>query len=72
MWMIANCKNGVSSYQIARDLKVTQKTAWFMLHRLRYAMHHGTITKMSGTIEPDGEFEEVLKRVVKAPPMDKK
>ncbi len=56
MWMIGNCKNGVSSYEIARDLKVTQKTAWFMLHRLRYAMHHGTINKMSGTVEADETF----------------
>ena len=38
MWLIGNCKNGVSSYEIARDLKVTQKSAWFMLHRLRVAM----------------------------------
>jgi transposase-like protein len=46
MWLLANCKNGVSSYEIARDLHVTQKTAWFMLHRIRYAQHHGTINKM--------------------------
>ena len=38
MWMLVNCKNGVSSYEIARDLGVTQKTAWFMLHRLRLAI----------------------------------
>ncbi len=38
LWLIVNCKNGVSSYEIARDLKVTQKTAWFMLHRIREAM----------------------------------
>ena len=38
MWMIANCKNGVSSYEVARDLGVTQKTAWFMLHRIREGM----------------------------------
>jgi transposase-like protein len=56
MWMIGNCKNGVSSYEIARDLQVTQKTAWFMLHRLRYALHHGTINKMSGTVEADETF----------------
>jgi transposase-like protein len=37
-WMLTNCKNGVSSYEIARDLKVTQKTAWFMLHRIRLAL----------------------------------
>src|SRR5947207_1173312 len=35
MWMLANCKNGVSSYEIARAVKVTQRTAWFMLHRIR-------------------------------------
>src|SRR5437773_6616289 len=38
MWLIANCKNGVSSYEIGRALGVTQKTAWFMLHRVRLAM----------------------------------
>lgn len=38
MWLIANCKNGVSSWEIHRALKVTQKTAWFMLHRVRLAM----------------------------------
>jgi hypothetical protein len=37
-WMLTNCKNGVSSYEIARNLGVTQKSAWFMLHRLRLAM----------------------------------
>ena len=53
MWLVANCKNGVSSYGIARDLKVTQTTAWFMLHRIRYAMHTGSINKMTGTVEAD-------------------
>jgi transposase-like protein len=56
MWMLGNCKNGVSSYEIGRALKVTQKTAWFMLHRIRYAMHHGSIDKMTGTIEADETF----------------
>ena len=56
MWMLANCKNGVSSYEIGRALEVTQKTAWFMLHRIRYAMHHGTIDKMTGTVEADETF----------------
>jgi len=51
MWMLANCKNGVSSYEIGRALGVTQKTAWFMLHRIRYAQHHGSINKMTGTVE---------------------
>ena len=35
MWLLVNCKNGISSYEISRDLGVTQKTAWFMLQRLR-------------------------------------
>ncbi len=56
MWLLANCKNGVSSYEIARDLKVTQTTAWFMLQRIRHAMHTGTINKMTGTIEADESF----------------
>jgi transposase-like protein len=56
MWMLANCKNGISSYEVGRALEVTQKTAWFMLQRIRYAMHHGTINKMSGTIEADETF----------------
>ena len=56
MWMLANCKNGVSSYEVARALEVTQKTAWFMMHRIRYAQHHGTISKMSGEIEADETF----------------
>jgi len=38
IWLIANAKNGISSYEIARSIDVTQKTAWFMLHRIRLAM----------------------------------
>jgi transposase-like protein len=38
VWLLSNCKNGISSYELARDLDVTQKTAWFMLHRIRVAM----------------------------------
>ncbi len=56
MWMLANCKNGISSYEVARALEVTQKTAWFMLQRIRYAMNHGTINKMTGTVEADETF----------------
>lgn len=52
-WMIANCRNGVSSYEIHRDLGVTQKTAWFMLHRIRLAMQSGTFEKLSGNVEVD-------------------
>ena len=47
-WMITNCKNGVSSYEIARNLDVTQKSAWFMLHRIRVAMGDTDPGKMGG------------------------
>jgi transposase-like protein len=40
MWLVGNCKNGISSYEMGRDLQVTQRTAWFMNHRIRYAMHY--------------------------------
>src|SRR6058998_4427527 len=56
MWMIANCKNGVSSYEIARDLKITQKSAWFMLHRIRKAMQTGSFVKLVGEVEVDETF----------------
>jgi transposase-like protein len=56
MWMLANCKNGVSSYEIARTIQVTQKTAWFMLQRLRHAMHMQSIAKMAGEVEADETF----------------
>ena len=56
IWMICGCKNGISSYEIGRDLGVSQKTAWFMLHRIREAMDKGTIEKLSGEIEADETF----------------
>jgi transposase-like protein len=56
MWMLANCKNGISSYEVARGLGITQKSAWFLLQRIRYAMHHGTFDKMKGTVEADETF----------------
>ena len=48
VWLVVNCKNGVSSYEIARDLKVTQKSAWFMLHRIRLALRKGSWEKFGG------------------------
>lgn len=45
IWLLGNCKNGVSSYEIHRDLGVTQRTGWFMLHRVRLAMHVGSFEK---------------------------
>src|ERR1700682_5621267 len=54
-WMIANCKNGVSSWEIHRAIGVTQKTAWFMLHRIRLAMQD-TDDKLDGEVEVDESF----------------
>lgn len=59
LWMIANCKNGVSSYEVHRAIGVTQKTAWFMLHRIRLAMKSGSIMKLGsegGPVEADETF----------------
>ncbi len=50
-WMICNCKNGVSSCEIARSLGITQKSAWFMLHRIRKAMHEDVSGPMGGEVE---------------------
>jgi len=56
MWLASNCKNGISSYELHRALGVTQKTAWFMLQRIRLAMQTGSISKMSGTCEADETY----------------
>jgi transposase-like protein len=56
IWMVANCKNGISSYEMHRALGVTQKTAWFMNHRIRLAMKTGSFLKMSGEVEADETF----------------
>jgi transposase-like protein len=54
-WMLCNCKNGVSSCEVARALGITQKSAWFMLHRIRKTMETGP-AQLSGTIEMDETF----------------
>lgn len=56
IWMIANCKNGVSSYEVHRAIGVTQKTAWFMLHRIRLAMQTGSFIRSGGEFEADETF----------------
>jgi transposase-like protein len=56
IWQIANCKNGVSSYELHRALGVTQKTAWFMLHRIRLAMQTGSFIRSGGEFEADETF----------------
>jgi transposase-like protein len=55
-WMIVNSKNGISSCELARSLGVTQKTGWFMLHRIRLAMQNGSIEKFSGRVEADETY----------------
>src|SRR5204862_4083818 len=56
LWLLTNCKNGISSYELARALGVTQPTAWFMLSRLRLALlaEHGG--KLNGEVEADETF----------------
>jgi transposase-like protein len=56
MWLIANCKNGISSCEIARDMGITQKSAWHMLQRIRLAMRVGSIEKLAGHVEVDETF----------------
>ncbi|HVT38247.1 MAG TPA: IS1595 family transposase [Gemmatimonadaceae bacterium] len=56
LWMLANCRNGISSYELGRHLHVTQKTAWFMLGRIRLAMHTKSFEKRQGTLEIDEAF----------------
>ncbi|HTS08681.1 MAG TPA: IS1595 family transposase [Candidatus Eisenbacteria bacterium] len=57
VWMIANCKNGISSYEIHRAIGVTQKSAWFMLHRVRVALRIGTFHKLGDGPEGNNEVE---------------
>jgi len=57
IWMIVNAKNGVSSYEIARSLGVTQKTAWFMMHRIRLALQRNSLIKrLGGDVEADESY----------------
>jgi transposase-like protein len=60
VWMICNCKNGISSYELHRSIGVTQKSAWFMLYRIRKAMKNRTFAKIGGDkggpVEVDDTF----------------
>jgi len=56
IWQIANCKNGISSYELGKAIGVTQRTAWFMNHRIRTAMTVGSIEKLSGEVECDETY----------------
>lgn len=54
--MIANAKNGMSSYELARGVGLTQKAAWFVLHRIRLAMQTRTFDRLAGEVEVDETF----------------
>jgi len=56
IWLISNCKNGISSYEIHRAIGITQKSAWFMMHRIRLGMQDEKAGKMSGHVEVDETF----------------
>ncbi|SRR5579871_392009 len=56
MWQIVNCKNGISSYEVHRAIGVTQKTAWFLDHRIRFALGLESEGKLSGHVEADETF----------------
>jgi transposase-like protein len=56
VWLIANSKNGISSHELGRSLGVTQKSAWFMLHRIRLAMKTGSFLRLSGEVEADETY----------------
>lgn len=59
LWLLVNCKNGVSSYEVGRHLGITQKSAWFVLHRLRLALQNGSVAQIGGNgseVEVDETF----------------
>lgn len=56
IWMVVNDKNGISSYEVARSIGVTQKSAWFMLQRVRLALEDGTFNRMNGEVEADETY----------------
>ena len=60
MWMIGNCKNGVSSWEIHRAIGVTQKSAWFMMHRIRLSMHRGSFALPLGGNGTEVEVDETF------------
>ena len=57
-WLLVNCRNGISSYEIGRALGVTQKSAWFMLHRIRLAVQSGSFQKFGGGMNSEVEVDE--------------
>ena len=62
LWLIANCKNGISSYEIARGVGVTQKTAWLMDHRIRLAVQNRSVDMLPGSEVEADEFLSAASR----------
>jgi transposase-like protein len=60
IWLLSNCKNGISSYELSRYLGITQKTAWFMLHRIRTAMESRSFVKLGGRDGGPVEIDETF------------
>src|ERR1017187_2705509 len=56
MWLVTSAKNGISSHELHRALGITQKSAWFLEQRIRLALQHGTLEKLSGEIEADETY----------------
>jgi transposase-like protein len=56
LWLLVNCKNGVSSYEVSRDLGISQKAAWFVLQRLRHVLKDTAVVPMNGPVEADESF----------------
>ena len=56
LWLGLNCKNGISSYEVSRAIGVSQKSAWHMMHRVRFALHGAPSGKLSGHVEADETF----------------
>jgi transposase-like protein len=60
VWLVVNCKNGISSYELGKDLGVTQKSAWFMLHRIRLAVQSRSFVKIGGSGSAPIEVDETF------------
>jgi transposase-like protein len=56
LWLLVNCKDGISTYELGRALDITQKSAWFMLHRLRLALQSEDGGKLGGDVEVDETY----------------
>ncbi len=60
LWMLVNAKNGISSYEMGRALGLTQKSAWFVLHRLRLALQQSSVVKLGRGKGSEVEVDETF------------